>query len=166
MNLKNKVKRKLLDILEPNSYSNTEHIDFILKAVKVSLKIKEIIGNVDIEKVSLGENCNASWYLKEVNSKKASYPFDWIFSSPKIILDCLKTDFSYFLDSDLIIAKGDKAAHTKYHDNLFNHKNPVSNPEAFNYYERTVSRFLKLLNSKRPILFVCVVLNENEKRVG
>ena len=32
--------------------------------------------------------------------KKESYPFDWIFSTPDIIIDCINTNFAHFLNKE------------------------------------------------------------------
>lgn len=135
-------------------------------SIQASIKLRKWLGSYDYEKISVGENCNSSWYLKETNNKKASYPFDWIFSSPMIILDLINSDFKYFLDKNQIfsINKGESAGHKLYHLQMFNHKNPYSSVESLNYYKRAVERFQKKLYSEDPILFVCTVLNESLKR--
>lgn len=48
--------------------------------------------------ISLGTDCYASFALKLAGWKRASYPFDWILSSPAMIVDVLRDDFARFLD--------------------------------------------------------------------
>ncbi|WP_317453914.1 DUF1796 family putative cysteine peptidase [Klebsiella quasipneumoniae] len=50
--------------------------------------------------VSLGSHCLTSWTLKKFNLKKISLPFDWIFSCPAMVIDCLRDDFQTFLDKN------------------------------------------------------------------
>ncbi|MCX7515315.1 DUF1796 family putative cysteine peptidase [Frateuria hangzhouensis] len=113
--------------------------------------------------ISLGQNCSAAWYIKQTGLKEASYPFDWIFSSADIVLDAIDSDFCHFLDRDLIQSKGGKAGHRRYHSSLFNHKNPVSSPEAFSYYQRSVSRFRNLAGQDQ-VDFVTMILLDAEQR--
>ncbi len=115
------------------------------------------------EYVSLGQNCTIAWYLKQAALKEASYPFDWIFSSPGIIEDTINDQFGAFLDQKYLIHYLDRevVGHRKYHSQLFNHRNPIKNP---GYYERSCERFLKTLNSGKSLVFIMLLLNEPEKR--
>jgi hypothetical protein len=47
---------------------------------------------------SLGPRCHTASFLKRNHLKKASYPFDWIFSDIDMITHCLEDDFNIFLD--------------------------------------------------------------------
>ena len=91
--------------------------------------------------VSLGQNCNSSWYLKETGNKEASYPFDWIFSSQKIVVDAINDRFESFIDKRNIISLWEKAGNKIYHSSLFNHRNPVKSEEDYSYYKRVIERF-------------------------
>lgn len=119
----------------------------------------------DAELISLGQNCNSAWYIKQVNLKKASYPFDWIFSSPQIIIDCIDDQFHKFLNREHIFStnKSKSAGHKLYHNSLFNHRN-ASKEDNFLYYRRATERFLSLLNSQKPVVFIMTVINEPDKR--
>ncbi|WP_179315811.1 DUF1796 family putative cysteine peptidase [Winogradskyella undariae] len=136
-----------------------------LDALNISCFIQDWLGATDYEKVSLGENCNTSWYLKETQNKTASYPFDWVFSSPDIVLHAVKDSFKIFLDKEVIIPKStNQAGHEIYHSYLFNHRNPLNSEADFSYYKRSIERFKMLLESDCPILFVCTVIQEYDKR--
>lgn len=115
--------------------------------------------------ISLGQNCNSAWYIKQVNLKKASYPFDWIFSSPQIIIDCIDDQFHKFLDKEHIFStnKGKSAGHNLYHNSLFNHRDALTE-DNFQYYKRCTNRFLSILNSQKPVVFIMTVINEPDKR--
>ncbi|SHJ80301.1 Putative papain-like cysteine peptidase [Arenibacter nanhaiticus] len=141
--------------------------EIILIATEISNTINGWLSNDYYEKVSIGENCNSSWYLKETGNKNASYPYDWIFSSGEIITHTIKDEFKSFLNKDMIFhIKKNKAGHSLYHSNLFNHRNPLKSDKDYYYYERGVERFLKLLkDQEKSILFVCTVIQEKEKRL-
>jgi hypothetical protein len=38
--------------------------------------------------------------IEKFNLKKISLPFDWLFSCPAMIIDCLRDDFTSFLDKN------------------------------------------------------------------
>jgi hypothetical protein len=41
---------------------------------------------------SLGTLCHSASLIKQMNMKKCSSPFDWIFSNPNMIIDCIDND--------------------------------------------------------------------------
>jgi hypothetical protein len=167
------VKVKLLDFLKkivPGANSMEKQLeknkDVLEKSIAIKEEIAKWLADAQYEKVSLGENCNSAWYLKESGNKKASYPFDWIFSSPAIVEHAVKDDFVSFLDKEFIFQVSEnKAGHTLYHSSLFNHKNPLKSDVEYSYYQRSVDRFLKLVKNKDAhILFVFTVIQEYDKR--
>jgi len=149
----------------PNSLNKIGK-ESILKAIVKQKEISEWRGNQESKLVSLGENCNSAWYLKESNNKEASYPFDWIFSSAEIVLHTISDNFSSFMNREQIISLGKKAGHKTYHNSLFNHRNPLSSDENYSYYKRAVDRFIGLINSGEQVIFVITVINEFKKRKG
>ncbi len=114
--------------------------------------------------VSLGQNCSTAWYLKQVGLKTQSFPFDWVATSPAIITHCISDSFSTFLQRDLAVAKGVRAGHAVYNSNFFGHRNPRTFPNDFDYYERCVGRFTRIMDSAEPMVLVTTVLNEPAKR--
>ena len=118
--------------------------------------------------VSLGENCSSAWYLKQLGLKEASYPFDWIFSSPDIVVDCIDDGFAKYLDKKLITPKNDdtSAGHSWYHDSLFNHRNPLASDEEYNYHKRCCNRFTELIEQKYNTCYLITLINEPSKRPG
>lgn len=139
----------------------------LVKAFKIKKDLVKWCEGIEYEKISIGQNCNAAWYLKETNNKKASYPYDWIFSSSDIVLHSIEDNFLTFLDKEQIINLNEnKAGHNYYHSSLFNHKNPLATAENYQYYVRCVKRFRKVLINNKPILFVCFVIHEPEKRIA
>lgn len=114
--------------------------------------------------VSLGQNCSTAWYLKQAGLKTRSFPFDWVATSPAIITHCISDRFATFLQRDLAVAKGVRAGHAVYNANFFGHRNPRTFPNDFDYYERCVGRFTRIMDSAEPVVMVTTVLNEPAKR--
>jgi len=114
---------------------------------------------------SLGPRCHTACLLKKNNMKKASYPFDWIFTNIDMILHCLEDDFQIFLDESYFTIK-DKSSTIQQHsyycenneDHVFNHRNPLIKKD-YNYYVRCIQRFKSLLKKKENKLFVLLFLN-------
>lgn len=150
-----------LDINSKNIYIDEAH--------SIAKEIKNILNlSPNTEIISLGENCNSAWYIKEVSLKKHSYPFDWTYSSPSIIKHCIEDHFKIFLDKSFIFPtrSGNSAGHQFYHNSLFNHRNPLKKDTDYAYYERCIKRFMNILESKKSILFVMTVVTEIDKRSG
>lgn len=145
------------------SYSETERIELEAKAQKLAESLKPWYHEAD-DFVSLGQNCNASWYLKDTGRKKASYPFDWIFTSPEIIIHILKDDFQSLTDPSLLVPLGMDAGHKKYHAFLFGHRNPASSRADLEFLHRCIDRWHALVGSDRSVVFLTIVLNESDKR--
>lgn len=161
----NKGVHKLMKLVhKPVSCSEDERIQYCNRAREVNSEIKNWVNIESVEMIGLGQNCNASWYIKESGNKKASYPFDWVFTTPEIILDMLNDDFSSFTQKDLLIPHGMDAGHKRYHETLFGHRNPASKESDRQYLFRCIDRWKALMKSQTPILFLTIVLNESDKR--
>lgn len=124
--------------------------------------------------ISLGSVCFTSWMCKELQLKKFSCPFDWIFSEHNelgpyfIITDCIKDNFECFLDQSQYkdnIENVRSASHTKY-GNIFLHHDPRT-AEDHNYFKRCVSRFKNVCKSEEnvSILFVLTFVNKSTHHV-
>jgi hypothetical protein len=114
---------------------------------------------------SLGTLCHPAVVMKNKKLKLASYPFDWVFSSPKIIIDCLEDDFKKFLDKTNYVNiknkwNNNQCGHKIFHENFFNHRDPRKEID-YNYYIRCVDRFNKLLKYPENKLFVIMYINKN-----
>jgi len=109
---------------------------------------------------SLGSLCHSAQILKRNNYKLCSYPFDWIFSNCDNIIDCIEDDFQIFLDKSYYInIAQSQCGHSKYHECMFNHHNPLINIDHYNYYVRCVSRFKDLLQKQEHKLFIMIFVN-------
>ena len=92
--------------------------------------------------------------------KKESYPFDWIFSTPDIIIDCINTNFAHFLNKENCTLDIDSVNNTNkyyYPSNLtmYNHRN-ILRDNDYEYFIRCISRFNKLLMQNKKKLFIIV----------
>lgn len=114
---------------------------------------------------SLGPNCHAAQIMKRLNWKHESHPFDWIFSSPAIILDCLKDRFQKFLDTQYYLRDSSCEGNTHSHYfqdttlTMFNHYNPLR-PEHSDYYRRCIERFYNILEHDDPKLFLFMFVDK------
>ena len=121
---------------------------------------------------SLGGFCHSAMLLKINGLKKASYPFDWIFSNVEMVEHCIKDDFKLFLDKSQYsdyntnnTLRENQCEHATYgemvfkgeHKVIFNHHNPLSNYNDYAYFERCVNRFRGLLKSDEPKTFIMFV---------
>ncbi|VBB19055.1 hypothetical protein YASMINEVIRUS_1587 [Yasminevirus sp. GU-2018] len=93
--------------------------------------------------VSIGEFCMPSIIIKDVLlAKQESYPFDWVYSDVRTVINCVKDDFSE-LSKKLLERKNDVVT-----ENLWfgiAHKN-IKKDDDLQYYHRTIDRFRDLLN--------------------
>jgi len=118
--------------------------------------------------VSLGCFCHTANHFQRKGIRTCSHPFDWILSSPEMVLACLRDDFATFLNPQYHERLGDDISnHTLYgtmvlgnnfqgerpQNIMFTHRD-VTQPENRAYYERCVERFRGVLRSSLPTLFV------------
>jgi hypothetical protein len=145
------------------SYSKQEKAQARARVEEVRNQISEwkIAGATPI---GMGQNCCTSWYMKQSKNKFASYPFDWIVTSPEIIIDILDDDFNRLLDREQIISKTYRAGHSYYHDIMFGHRNPALSKDDHAYFLRCVKRWKELMKENPPVVYVTIVLNEVDKR--
>lgn len=124
----------------------------------------ELVDGVPVAHLaSLGCFCLPSNIMRNHGLRRYSLPFDWIFSSPEMLIDCLTDDFSAFLDRryyrSISESRGKPAAeHELYLQKygipaVFAHRDPTRE-EDYLYLTRCVARFRQLLHSSDPKLFV------------
>lgn len=101
--------------------------------------------------ISLGSLCHSAFFLKRNSWKRASYPFDWVFSNLSVVLHCIQDDFKVFLDKqyyNLLPIENKQQGHAYYFSGgltMFNHHNPLIE-EDYQYFVRCVERFRKVLS--------------------
>lgn len=127
------------------------------------------MGDAPNHVISLGTFCYPAWLIKGLGLKKASYPFDWIFSSPAMVFDILHDNFGRLLDptyhrSNPVENRPHPTEHISEHtfyreqfkvDNVFSHRD-ITEPTTLAYYCRAVERFRALAESAEAKLFVMI----------
>jgi len=127
--------------------------------------------------LSLGTHCLTSMMLKTYGLKRFSGPFDWIFSSPRMIAHCIEDDFRTFLDPDQYEwvppekrhpPNANICEHRFYRDRfgvrrMFNHHD-VTQPETHAYLRRCVDRFRQSIRADhRTLLIMLAPAHEAEQ---
>ena len=71
------------------------------------------------------------------------------------------------MDKELIVPKRGNASagHSYYHDDLFNHRNPLASDNDYSYLQRCCTRFTELLESQQNTCYLITLINEPEKRL-
>lgn len=115
--------------------------------------------------VSLGSFCLPGLIFRENGLKRYSLPFDWIFSTPRMVRDCLTDDFTAFLDRRHYRSithewNGPAAVHELYRERyglpaVFAHRDPTTEADYL-YFTRCVTRFRQLMRSEDAKLFLII----------
>jgi len=133
---------------------------------KLIAPLMEIAKGIPI--ISLGSHCANSYIWKIIGLKHESGPFDWIFSNPAMVADCLQDNFSLFLDRSqfMTVPVAERISPTtnlcdhlyfksKYGIKcIFNHRDPCASDEDYRYVIRCVERFRNQLTNNSLKLFV------------
>lgn len=125
--------------------------------------------------VPLGSNCLPATWLQQRGLRKFALPFDWAFTSPAIVRDCLADDFKSFLEPREYVAigrRGTGAGHRRYspmrlpgrwQDFVFLHHDPLRKRQDYEYLRRSVQRFRTVMaSSGRKLLLHCHVVESEE----
>lgn len=118
--------------------------------------------------VSLGFFCSTASELEKIGLRDASYPFDWLISDFKGVIECIQNDFQDFLKYDnLYQSKNNKNYYLdmKYNFQFFHdfskHTDLSSQlPSVFGKYNRRIDRFKQ--NILDPTLFLRYIENQKE----
>ena len=119
--------------------------------------------------ISLGSNCYTAWLIAALGLRRASYPFDWIFSTPDMVIDMIEDRFVHFLDptcharapEDLYSTEhGGRTQHLGYLrrfgvNNVFNHHDVLTS-DGLAYFSRCAARFHAVTSSSRKTLLLMV----------
>jgi hypothetical protein len=96
-----------------------------------------------------------------------------MYSSPVLVLECLKDNFATLLDRQLHTSHGNMSGHSQYDSEvrsfhgwkhsqqIFYHKNTKDQDTDYSYMQRCVCRFRGLLQSDERKLFLLMLLNQN-----
>lgn len=112
--------------------------------------------------VSLGSHCHMAEILKDTGLRTWSGPFDWIFSSPGMVRDCLADDFALLLDRTQLVSTppqerprpdecrgGHRAFRQRHHvPFVFNHHDPASDEADYAFLRRGVERLRRALSGE------------------
>jgi Putative papain-like cysteine peptidase (DUF1796) len=120
--------------------------------------------------VSLGSFCLPGMICQDNGLRRYSLPFDWIFSTPRMVCHCLADDFAVFLDRRHYRPISDPkkndptrdaaADHDFYRERygipeLFAHRDPTREADYL-YYVRCVTRFRQILRTEDTKLFLVI----------
>ncbi|KQT87593.1 DUF1796 family putative cysteine peptidase [Methylobacterium sp. Leaf466] len=111
--------------------------------------------------VSLGSHCHMAQILKDSGLRTWSGPFDWIFSVPGMVRDCLSDDFALLLDRRQHETTRPEerpkpgeflGRHRIYCQRhripfVFNHHDPAGNDVDYAFLERGVERLRRALDT-------------------
>jgi hypothetical protein len=119
------------------------------------------INKIEIDEfISLGSQCLAATLIKDLGFRTSAYPFDWVFTNGKTLIDCFENDFKNFLDKSKYYNIGNHCGcgHKDYHEMFFKHKNPCEDID-YVYYERCIERFRNVCKSDKTKLFIMSFIN-------
>lgn len=130
----------------------------------------KLINNKRIEHViSLGNHCLPAIIMKKYGLKKYSTPFDWIFSSPEMVIDCLNDNFTTFMNPIYLksITQSRKnndnepgTSHLLYENKynlseIFAHRD-ITNDNDYSYFVRAIERFNSILRKDDGKIFIMI----------
>ena len=112
--------------------------------------------------VSLGSHCHMAQILKTEGLRTWSGPFDWIFSAPGMVRDCLADDFTALLDrsqyestplEERVAPHETRCGHRLYRERhaipfVFNHHDPATNEADYRFLEAGVRRLRAALDGR------------------
>ncbi|MDV2983550.1 UNVERIFIED_CONTAM: DUF1796 family putative cysteine peptidase [Methylobacteriaceae bacterium AG10] len=113
-----------------------------------------------VNHISLGSHCHTAQILKGLGLRTWSGPFDWIFSSPGMVRDCLADDFSELLDRrhyestplpERRAPDETRCRHRLYRDRhaipfVFNHHDPATSDADYRFLQEGVRRLRAALD--------------------
>ena len=158
----------MLDVLLTSAEARSRMVD-PLTLVQVHAD-RRTVGPGDVARiVSLGSRCSTSQSLQDFGLRDRSMPFDWIFSTPEMVVHCLEDDFALFLQPEQYqpipvwrrrIREFNLCDHVTFRDTygiqaMFNHRDPTL-IDDYLYLNRCVERFRDVMHSTEPTLFVLV----------
>ena len=158
----------MLDVLLASPEAWSRFID-PLTLVQVRAGVRTV-GARDVARiVSLGSRCNVAQHLQDFGLRDRSLPFDWIFSTPEIVVRCLEDDFDLFLQPDQYdpipvwrrtVREFNLCDHVTFRDEfgvdaMFNHRDPTR-VDDYIYLQRCVQRFRDIRDSSDPTLFFLI----------
>ena len=106
--------------------------------------------------IPLGADCYSAITLDELNLRKISLPFDYIYSDIKMIKDCIENNFSNFLNLSNYKNFGRRGCINKFYKKKFPHFN-MFDIEMKQKMMKRIEKFKNILKSKEKKLFVHII---------
>ena len=114
--------------------------------------------------ISLGNGCQPAIHLRRNGLRRASFPLDWLVTSPGALITLFETRFDKFLEKDYLVAlktaSGDseKIVDAFYHISFF-HDFSVGGlrtelAAVQEKYARRINKLYSILESEGPVLFI------------
>ena len=158
----------MLDVLLASPEAWARLID-PLTLVQVRSGLRTVGAGAVARIVSLGSRCNVAQHLQDFGMRDRSLPFDWIFSTPEMVVQCLEDDFALFLDPDQYeaipvwrrtVREFNLCDHVAFRDQfgiqaMFNHRDPTR-IDDYLYLQRCAQRFREIRAATDPTLFLLV----------
>lgn len=129
--------------------------------------ISPLIAN-EVVYISLGRSCQPAFFLRDLQLRNESYPFDWLISHYESVYDALADDFSRFFAH--LSLNPDKTAAVDYYGlefrNVWRHEGHRYNqvldlinwqeqvPLVTENFARKINRFREACNSNKKVIFV------------
>ena len=122
--------------------------------------------------VALGTSCFSAEFLRLTGLRVCAYPFDWVYSHPRMITDCVRDSFRNWFDKTLYVGHPHEKfcrhriydttdpIFVHYHPPTFFHHNPI-NDHDYQYFTRGVHRFNQMLSQPTPKLFLMTYINRS-----
>lgn len=120
------------------------------------------------EIIPLGFSCMVAQDLEKLGYRNSSFPFDWVISNFKDVIECIENSFSDMLKEVRQDAEHDNVYHDLntgvdyYHDFFPNKSIEEQIEEIRKKYERRITRFYEKI--KETTLFIRLVRNEGDLR--
>ncbi len=123
--------------------------------------------------ISIGTSCFTANWLRRQNLRRSAYPFDWTFSHPQMIINCLHTQFTNYLNPIYYqeTTNNQNCRHTLYDTTVpifavfnpptFFHHNPLK-LQDHQYLQRCVNRFVNILKTSDNKLFLMTFVNQKQ----
>ncbi|GEP05732.1 DUF1796 family putative cysteine peptidase [Methylobacterium oxalidis] len=116
-----------------------------------------------VNHVSLGSHCHAAQVLKTLGLRTWSGPFDWIFTTPGMVRDCLADDFAALLDrsqyetipvAERLQPNIQRCRHRLYRERyalpcVFNHHDPAESEADYAFLSAGVRRLRAALSMEQ-----------------
>ena len=111
--------------------------------------------------IPIGADCYSAISLDELNLRKISLPFDYIYSDMNMIRDCIENNFEKFIDINNYKISGRRGCVNRFYKKKFPHFN-MFEQEVMNKMKKRINKFYYILNSNEKKLFVHVIAIFNE----